>query len=250
MRLRRVLVSLFVVLDGACVDGAAYSGSLFNKAQITKHQARQRSGLTPFQLVEDFGAEGLPGVVGGLGVEDAGLEDAGGAAVALEGILQTDKAFGTLAEFARAEALDPSEFEHMDRAPGRIGEVRGIEYQRQLARDFVTTGSKDGFQREAGGDVAFVGRVTGDGHDRAGFHVVPFEVEDGEFGAIRRAVIPLGSAVGAVQFNGGSEFAGLAEVFRGGREGEDRSGGGLDREMPPQRDRALAEGEEGDEDES
>ena len=69
------------------------------------------------------------------------------------------------------------------------------------------------------------------------------EVKDGESCAITGGVLPLRAADGAIYFNDRREFGGFAEVFRGGRKREDGRGGGLDGEMPPQRERALAEGE-------
>ena len=54
----------------------------------------------PFQLVEDLVAEGLPSVVGVAVVEDAGLEDAGGALVAEEGVLQPLGAFRSFPQLA------------------------------------------------------------------------------------------------------------------------------------------------------
>lgn len=69
-----------LVLGCACVAVTA-TQALFNQAQGTKNQARGAAAL-PFQVVEHLGAEGLPGVVGIAGIEDAGLEDAGGTCVA------------------------------------------------------------------------------------------------------------------------------------------------------------------------
>ena len=66
-----------------------------------------RPAVTPyhFKVVEDLGAEGLPGVVGIIGIEDSGLEHAGGALVAEEGVLQALGAvFFTVS--SRSVALD------------------------------------------------------------------------------------------------------------------------------------------------
>ena len=50
-------------------------------------------GVLPFDVVEDLLAEGLPSVVGVLGVEDTGLQDAGCSLMAKEGVLQALAAF-------------------------------------------------------------------------------------------------------------------------------------------------------------
>ena len=192
-------------------------------------------------------AEGLPGVVGIIGIENTGLEDAGGALVAEEGVLQALAAFGSFAQLARAEALDPRHLEHVNGAPRGIGKVGGVEDQRRLAGDFVGAGGKNAIQSEAGGDVAFVGRVAGNRHDRPDRDLIPFEVKHREAGAIGCGVVPFRAAVGAIEFDGWREIGRFAEIRRGGWEGEDGRGGRFDREMPPHGHGRLAEEEKGDE---
>ena len=84
-----------------------------------------------------------------------------------------------------------------------------------------------------------------------GFNMIgiPLEIEDRELCAVGSGVAPLGPSISSIHFNGGRKITRLVEVFNGGREGEDRRGGGLNWHEPPHGQTSLPKDEEGDEDE-
>lgn len=77
-----------VVADAIGLVSLYYKGQRTNyqahrvAAQNTRHEARWRSHLPPFQMYEELGAKGLPSVIGITRIEDAGLDDASSSTVA------------------------------------------------------------------------------------------------------------------------------------------------------------------------